>query len=389
MAVAFPFVEVKIDTSGLTPVAERAPGVIAVVGESASGNAALATPIVVETAQDVQARFGANTRLAASLRLALLQDPKPSKVYGVKADGSPPTANQYTAALASLDAADDVTFVSLANEPVDLSAGSSASAVALLVPLKDHVENMSAAGQKRMGFAMVNPAAKTVNDVATIVNRTGNLKSSVSRMVLVAARGAVVEGTTALADAATAAMAAVAGLPPHASMVLKKVRGMRMATELQFGPTEIKGLSEEEIDPIIDPTLIPGESLHFAEGRAFTTDADLLYVDIVRVLDDIDFRLKAGLIGSIGDARITKAGLNALKARTEGILGPLERSGVIAGFEIRIPVLDILFVPESARSPADTNLVNTARANRTVEMLVSITYGPAVHLLRVTLAPKF
>lgn len=62
---------------------------------------------------------------------------------------------------------------------------------------------------------------------------------------------------------------------------------------------------------------------------------------------------------------------------------------MIAGFEIRIPVLDILFVPESARSPADTNLVNTARANRTVEMLVSITYGPAVHLLRVTLAPKF
>lgn len=388
MAVAFPFVEVKIDTSGLAPVAERAPGVIAVVGESSSGNAAIATPVVVETAEDVQARFGANTRLAASLRLALLQDPKPSKVYGVKADGSPPNANQYTAALASLEAADDVTFVSLANEPVNL-AGTPATAVALLVPLKDHVENMSAAGQKRIGFAMVNPAAKTANDVATIVSRTANLKSSVSRMVMVAARGAVLEGTTSPADAATAAMAAVAGLPPHASMVLKKVRGMRMATELQFGPTEIKGLSDEEIDPIIDPTLIPGESLHFAEGRAFTTDANLLYVDIVRVLDDIDFRLKAGLIGSIGDARITKAGLNALKARTEGILGPLERSGVIAGFEIRIPVLDILFLPESARSPADTNIVNTARANRTVDMLVSITYGPAVHLLRVTLAPKF
>src|SRR3954447_376019 len=120
-----------------------------------------------------------------------------------------------------------------------------------------------------------------------------------------------------------------------------------MPVETQFSPTEIKSLSDEEIIPIIDPALVPGESLHFAEGRAFTTDADLLYVDIVRVLDDIDFRLKAGLVGTIGDARITKAGLSGVKARTEGILGPLQRAAVIDAYEVMIPVLDILFIPES------------------------------------------
>jgi hypothetical protein len=54
--------------------------------------------------------------------------------------------------------------------------------------------------------------------------------------------------------------------------------------------------------------LIVVGGFYFAEGT-FTTDATLLYVDIVRTLDDLDFRLKAGLIGTIGDARITRGGL--------------------------------------------------------------------------------
>lgn len=389
MAVAYPFIEVNIDTSGLAPVAERAPGVIAVVGESDAGDAAANTPVTVESADDVEARFGADTRLGRSLGLALLQAPRPSKVYGVKASGTPPGAGDYTAALEALEAADDVTFVALANEPVDLAAADTNAATALLAPLKAHVETMSADGQKRIGVAMVNPGTKSADDVATIVDRAASLKSSASRMVLVAVRGAVVEGTADPADAAAASMAAIAGHAPHVSLVLKRVRGIRMPTETQFGPGEIKGLSDEEVIPIVDPALIVGEGLHFAEGRAFTTDANLLYVDAVRVLDDVDFRLKAGLIGSVGDARITKAGLTSVKVRTEGILGVLERNAVIDGFEVRIPVLDVLFLPESARSAADTNLVNGARASRSVEMVVSITYGPAVHLLRVTLAPKF
>jgi hypothetical protein len=171
--------------------------------------------------------------------------------------------------------------------------------------------------------------------------------------------------------------------------VLKRIRGVRMPPEQQYGPSEITGLSEENVIPVIDPALIVGTSLHFAEGRCFTSDADLLYVDTVRTLDDIDFRLKAGLIGSVGDARITKAGLTLLKMKTEGVLGPLARSGVIDALNVQIPVLDILVTPESGWTPGETTLVTTARANRTVEMLVTVTYGPAVHHLLVTLAPKF
>src|SRR4051794_20391946 len=114
MTVAYPFIEVNIDTSGLAPVAERAPGVIAVVGESAVGSAAVGAVVAVDSASDVNNKFGANTRLGQSLKLALLQDPRPSQVYGVKAGGAPPSATDYTNALTALEAADDVTFVSLA-----------------------------------------------------------------------------------------------------------------------------------------------------------------------------------------------------------------------------------------------------------------------------------
>jgi hypothetical protein len=381
VAAAFPFIEVRIDTSGLVPVAERAPGVIAVVGKSPNGanggqapvNVPLRVDSIAQAAElfaKVNAGVVAETPLYRSLRLAMLQDPRPSKIYGVRVN-----ADDYAAALASLEAADDVTFVALAEE---VAVGAAA-----LTALKNHVETMSAQGQKRLGVAMIDPARqKSPTYVADAVAAVNGLKSDSSRMVLLAARGAV-------GDVAVAGMAAMAAYEPHISLVLKKIRGVSMPTASQYSPSEITGLSEAGINPIIDPELIVGESLHFAEGRTFTTDASLLYVDIVRTLDDIDFRLKAGLIGSVGDARITRSGMNLVRLRTEGILGPLLRRAVIAGFEVDVPVLNILSLPETAWTETDRTIVATARANRTVDMFVSITYGPAVHRLKVTLAPKF
>jgi len=75
--------------------------------------------------------------------------------------------------------------------------------------------------------------------------------------------------------------------------------------------------------------------------------------------------------------------------RSAGILGRQKRRAVITDFSVDIPVLQALNIPENARTPADTAIITQARGQRSVEMLVSITYGPAVHRLRVTLAPKF
>lgn len=388
-AIAYPFVEVVINTAGLQPVAQRSPGVIAVVGKTPTGanggTAAANTPTPIDEikqAADLFARVNAGvvaeTPLYRSLRTAFLQDPKPSKIYGVRVAN-----DDYAAALASLEAADDVTFVGLAEEASVGVAAAGANPPTNLMALKAHVETMSSQGLKRIGVAMVDPnTAKSNTYVTDVVTTMTPLRSSVSRMVVVAARG----GT---GDAATAAMAAIAGYAPEVSTVLKRINGLTLPVQTQYGPSEIKGLSEQGIIPIIDPALIPGTSLHFAEGRLFTSDQSLAYIDIVRVLDDLDFRLKAGLIGLVGDARITKAGLTQLSTQIDGILGPLKRRAMIDNYTIDIPLLNILLVPEASRTPTENNLVTTARATRTVDAFIEVRYGPAIHLLKVTLAPKF
>jgi len=387
VAAAYPFIEVKIDTSALAPVAQRSPHVVAVVGKTPSGApggaAAPNKPFEVGTSAEAAALFAqvgnggavTPTTLYSSLQLAFLQDPGPSKIYGVRVDG-----DDYASALAALEAVDDVDFVCLANEAAVGVAGPPATN---LMALKAHVESATAQGNKRIGVAMVDPATAKSLTYADDVNTTvQNLKSDISRMVVVAARGA----TT---DVATAAMAAIAGFDPQVSMVLKRIAGVSTPVQLAFTPTEIKKLSEDGIIPLIRPSLIVGDALRMAEGRLYTSDAELLYIDIVRVLDDIDFKLRAGLIGAVGDARITEFGLRSIAIRLDGILGPLKAAAVIDDYSFSIPVLNILSVPESARTAGDTAVVQNARANRSVDILVSITYGPAIHHLKVTLAPKF
>jgi len=385
---AYPFVEVVIDTSGLTPVSKRSPGVIAIVGTTpngaAGGTAEVNRPFVVDTLEQANGLFARvnidgtvdKTTLSRAIEIALLQDPRPSKIYGVRASGT-----EYAAALASLEAADDVTFVALAGVS-DVGAAANGDPASGLMALKEHIENVSAAGFRRVGVAMVDPETTRSDTYVDDVTATYDpLENTDGRMVLVAARGA--DG-----DAGVAAMAAIAGHPPHASVVLKSVKGFTIPLEDQYGPSEIKGLSEAGINPIIDPALIVGEGLHFAEARTLG-GADLTYVDLVRVLDDIELKLKAGLIGLVGDARITKAGMLRLKGAIRGILGPLQRNAVIDGYSIQIPLLDILSIPESARTDTDNAIVRDARTERQVEAIVSITYGPAVHRIRVRLAPTF
>ncbi|MFT8245010.1 hypothetical protein [Roseomonas sp. BN140053] len=383
--VAYPFVEVKI-VPPPAAVATRSPGVVAVVGitpDGASGGTApVDAPRVVTSAGEAATLFasrdadGAVQRNALfdALAVALLQDPPPAKVYGVRA-----AAGGYAAALRALEGVDDVNFVSLARE----------TEVDALLLLKAHAEDVSAAGSPRIAVAMADPTQAPSQTWAadTLGALTGAgkvLRSDTGRMIVVAARAA---GTAP--DFATAAMAAIAGQPPHVSPVLKQVRGVAIPRELGFSPTEIKALAAEGIIPIIDPALIPGEGLFMADGGLFTTDARRPFVDIVRVLDDIQFRLRAGLIGTIGDARITKPGLTLVKLTAEGIVANLRRQNVIDGYTVTIPLLELLSIPESARTAADTQAITQARATRGVDMVVAIIYGPQVHHLGVTLRMDF
>ena len=69
-------------------------------------------PIVVDTPDDAAqfAKIAGTTitpnPLYNALLIAMLQDPRPAKIYAVKID-----TTKFDAGLAALDAADDVTFV--------------------------------------------------------------------------------------------------------------------------------------------------------------------------------------------------------------------------------------------------------------------------------------
>lgn len=386
MAIAFPFIEVRIDTSALLPAVQRAPGVVAIVGVASGAAAATNTPMVVATLADIDAQFRngtSETDLSRALKAAFIQDPGPSKIYGVRI-GTGGTA--WETALSSLEGADDVTFVALAGTPVRSGAG---SPNAPLVALKAHCEQQSAGGNKRIGVAHIDPGiSKSSSYAADVIALATPLKSTTSRMVMLTARGAE-ESPGVNAQVAAAAAAAIAGLPVASSIVLKKLRGFSMPIASQFGPGEITALATDGIIPIIDPALVAGQSLHFAEGTTYTTDATLKYVDLVRLLDDVEFRLKAGLVGMIGDARITRSGLADIIRRAEGILGIVQLEGGITGSTMTIPVYDALALPEAARSATQVQMINTARSERLVDMIVSIVIGPAVHLLRIALQPRF
>jgi hypothetical protein len=379
---AYPFVDVRLNLDGLKPIAQRAPGVIAVVGTAGTGTPN--EPMEMGDSKDIKSKFGATGDLQASLNLALAQDPRPSKIYGVKADQTGANPPDYATALSSIEGVDDITMVALAHEP-----GLGTAANPRLLALQDHVDKVSDDGYRRIGFAMVDPDIQKVPTYATTIETAYNaLKTDKYRMVLVAARGAK-DSRGQTPDVAVATMAAVAGYKPHISAVLKQVGGFKIPEKARFSGTEIKALSNNNTIPVMDPALIPGEGLYLGEGRCYTTNDKVFYIDLVRTLDEIEFELKAGLIGSIGDARITKAGMMAIRVRTEAILGLAQRAEMIDGFKVVIPVLDVLLIPETARSPTDKLLLQQARQTRQVEMNVEITYGPAVHNLIVNLSPVY
>ncbi len=384
----YPFIQVSIDTRGLQPVAKRAVGNVAVVGDAGGfGTAVANVPVTVGSEGEARTLFadtdgsGAITgkgRLYDSLKTVLLQDPAPSRVYAV-ATADDAGAPDYAAALSAVAAA-PVQFVCLANET---DAGA-------LADLKDHIETVSADGNRRMGVAMVEP------DLAVAAGETfagnadttyGDLKSDLSRMVLVAAR-VPVEGGLPTSDVAAAAMGTIAGQDVHISVLMKQVRGPKIPVQRQFTASEIKQLAEAFIIPVIDPELVPGEGLFLGSGRAYTTDTSRLYVDIVRTLDYLEFLLKAGLIGSIGNVRIDRLGMQALRSRFDGILQPLLSSRVIADYSVDIPLLAILEAEEAARTPGQSATLTDARTSRVVEVLLSVVYAGAVHFLDINLALK-
>jgi hypothetical protein len=299
--------------------------------------------------------------LGRSVRKTFEQSPGPTTVWAVRtnpAQGAAAIPNALTE-VGKLD----VQIVTIANKGLGPAAANRAE-IELLASHVSTVSRTGSDGKERIGVAMF---AKDVTD-STIV--TANM--SIDRMVMVAHKSDE--------DAAAAFAGTIAGYEPHISILLKQVK---IGMDNLFTDAEIDGFNTARVNWLTDPTLLPGKGLFAGEG--YTLGADIPYIDIIRTIDDISFRLKAALIRSIGDLRVSRSGLRALISQMTAVLEPLRQREVIESYEVFMPLLVLLDKPPASLTDAELQQINNAQNERTVQAIVSVDYAGAIHRLNITL----
>jgi hypothetical protein len=387
--MAVRYINVRSNVAMFSPVV-RATGNIAVIGTATDGPQD--TPTAVADPSDAAVIFGpatlpdptptdphhvkANSSLTAALSLIFAQTPGPGQVWGIRAAGASPGAvGDPSPALTAAEGL-DVQFVVLAGTSLDAAAGADTGAIGLLAEHVTSVSNGGGEGKERMGVAMLD---KGVTAATTLVTG-GTLVSD--RMVYVAHKSDQ--------DAAAAVAGTIAGYPPHISMLLKPVA----ISSGPFTGKQIDELNQSEefgnppkgngVNWLVDPVLIAGGGIYLGEGYT-GNPGGMKYIDIRRVVDDISFRLKARLIRAIGNLRISRTGLRALVVQMEAVLDPLVRAEVIEGYDIVIPVLDLLDADPDALSASQLQQIQDAQTHRLAEIMVAVDYAGAIHRIALTL----
>lgn len=352
--------------------AVRAYGNVAIVGKVTPPTPAPADLLAVGDSavftDPAEARRRAPGELGDAIALAFTQSPGPMQVTGVRVDGTTP---DWASALGAL-ATRDVQIVALAGEPLNATSGAANGSVRALA---DHVASVSTTGGdglERIGVAMLE---KDATDPAVV---SGALAAE--RMVYVAHKSDE--------DVAAAVAGTIAGYEPHVSLLLKPVAVSSAPftsaeiSQLNGSETFTSGPASKGVNWLVDPPIIPGQGVYLGEGYTGNPGGKK-YIDIVRTIDNVTFLLKARLIRSIGNVRISRSGLRTLGSQIEGVLEPLIRQGVIEGYTIVIPVLALLDKP--VRTAAEDQQINNAQSERVVEVLVAVDYAGAIHRIALTL----
>jgi len=354
--------------------AVRAFGNIAIVGKITTPTPnppadLLAVNIPVAFSDPAEARRRAPGDLGEAIALAFAQTPGPTLVYGVAVDATAPNWQAGLDAVTALN----VQIVTLANVPMTATTTAGTGPIGLLSTHVTSVSNTGGDGMERIGVAMLTKDSSNPADVNGLTNE---------RMVYIAHKSTQ--------DAAAAVAGTIAGYPPHVSLLLKPVA----ISSGSFTPTEINALNGDEtfdsgpaghgVNWLTTPSLIPGGGVFMGEGYTGNPSGKK-FIDIVREVDDLSFRLKAQLIKTIGNVRISRSGLRALIAQMEAVLGPLVDTDVIEGFELVVPLLTLLDKDPATLTAAEAAQINLAHANRLIQVLAAVEYGGAIHRISITL----
>ncbi|MDJ0343456.1 hypothetical protein QMK19_18055 [Streptomyces sp. H10-C2] len=356
--------------------AVRAFGNIAVVGRVTppapppSDLAVVNVPLAFS--DPAEARRRAPGELGEAIALAFAQSPGPTLIHGIRVDSATPDWGAGLDTVAGLN----VQLVMLANTPLTTTTGATNGPVAKLVNHVASVSTTGGDGMERMGVAML---AKGSADPALV---TGGLANE--RMVYIAHQSDQ--------DAAAAVAGTIAGYQPHVSLLLKPVN----ITSPSFTPTQIDALNGSEtfgsgpaglgVNWLTTPSLIPGQGVYMGEGyTAGSGPGQKKFIDSVRAIDNASFLLKAQLIKTIGNVRISRSGLRALIAQMEAVLGPLVQAEVLEGFELVVPLLTLLDKDPATLSAAEAAQIHNAHAQRRVQVLAALEYTGGISRIDITL----
>lgn len=355
--------------SDLFVAATRSFGDIAIVGKGVANSAASA-PQEFTNPSDAATAYpsgvaGQLTPLAAAIAIAFRQTPPPTTIYGVQVADQAPDWDAALTAVENLP----VQIVVLAGTPLN---NANAAVIGKLANHVVTVSNTGGDGKERIGVAMLDSGLTAAQAAAL---NAGAVKSE--RMFLVAHKSNE--------DAAAAAAGVIAGYEPHISVLLKPIHISMSAT---FSDSEIDTLNTAAVNWLTSPVLIPGGAFFLGEGYTADPSQNKKYIDIVRTIDDVNFRIKAALIQAIGNLRVNRSGLRTIVTIVQSVLSPLVGREVIEEYTVYIPLLVLLDKEPNTRSAAENLLIQQHQADRSVDMVITVVYAGAIHRLHIKLIFK-
>ncbi|WP_328524047.1 hypothetical protein [Kribbella sp. NBC_00359] len=194
-------------------------------------------------------------------------------------------------------------------------------------------------------------------------------------------------------DVAAAVAGRIVRYDPWISLTMKELTGISQTD--RFSDSEVavwvdpeaQGIAQARVNPIIDPEFLPGAGLVMGESYTADGTGQRLYIDIVRSIDDIAFRLKANLTNPsvIGTLRVNRVGLTGLRTLVSALLDARVAAGEIDSYAVDIPVLAPLQKDPAQRTAEETQQINDVQNSRRLEFSVSVDYAGAIHYLIVTL----
>jgi hypothetical protein len=321
--------------------------------------------------------------LSAAISVAFRQTPPPTRIWAIEVANDTP--DWSTALTEAEDLA--VQIEVFANTPLGTSEDAQGGAegeeenapeaaphpVELLATHVDTVSNTGGDGKERIGVAMLDPTLAVKDQVDLNVGAIHT-----NRMVLIAHKSSE-------DDVAAAVAGVIAGYEPHVSLLLKP---LSIDMTGQFTVTEIDALYAGSVNWVTSPAMLPGHGLYLGEGLTASPTGNKKYIDIVRTLDDISFRVKAALIEAVGDLRIDRPGLRTVVTLVQTVLSPLVGRGVIEDYTVHIPLLVLLERDRATLTAGEVKLIGQQRSSRTVDMELSVVYAGVIHQITVRLALK-